>query len=81
MMKLFPAPGIGPDYVRSILGPMPFLRIFPTNGVTLDNFLDFLTAGAFGVGFTADLFRPQDIAAERYDAVRRRAADIFARLN
>lgn len=81
MMKLFPAPGIGPDYVRSILGPMPFLRIFPTNGITMDNFLDYLTAGAFGVGFTADLFRPQDIAAERYDAIRRRAADVFTRLN
>ena len=50
-------------------------------GVTLDNFLDYLAAGAFGVGFTADLFRPQDIAAERYDAVRRRAADVFTRLN
>ncbi len=80
MMKLFPAPGIGPDYIRSILGPMPFLRIFPTNGVTLDNFLDYLSAGAFGVGFTTDLFRPEDMAAERYDAVRSRAADIIARL-
>ena len=31
LQKLFPAPTPGPAFVKSILGPMPFLRIVPTN--------------------------------------------------
>ena len=34
--KLFPAPGYLPSYIRAVLAPMPFLRIVPTNGVTLE---------------------------------------------
>jgi len=30
LQKLFPAPGIGPAYVRACLGPLPFLRLVPT---------------------------------------------------
>ena len=33
LQKLFPAPGTGPAFVRACMGPMPFLRIVPTNGV------------------------------------------------
>lgn len=81
LVKLFPAPGIGPAYVRSVLGPLPFLRIFPTNGITFENFLDYLNAGAFGVGFVADLFGTGDIAAGRFEPIRSRAESIIARLN
>ncbi len=37
LQKLFPAPGLGPAYVRACLGPMPFLRIVPTSGVDEGN--------------------------------------------
>ena len=33
LCKLFPAPEGGPDWVRAVLGPMPSLKIVPTNGV------------------------------------------------
>ena len=45
--KLFPAPGYLPSYVRAVLAPMPFLRIVPTNGVTLENAADVLAAIRF----------------------------------
>lgn len=77
LVKLFPAPGIGPAYVRSILGPLPFLRIFPTNGITFENFQDYLDAGAFGVGFVGDLFASGDVSAGRFEPVRRRAERII----
>ncbi len=51
LQKLFPAPDTGPNSVKSILGPMPFLRIVPTSGVHLNNAASFLRAGAFAVGF------------------------------
>ena len=78
LVKLFPAPADGPGYVRTCLGPMPFLKIFPTSGVTEDNAGQFLEAGAFGVGFVACLFPEADLAAGRFDAVRDRAARMVA---
>ena len=45
-VKLFPAPADLPSYIASILAPLPHLRIYPTNGVTVDNVLDVLRAGA-----------------------------------
>ena len=37
LQKLFPAPGIGPAFVKACLGPMPFLRIVPTSGADEHN--------------------------------------------
>ena len=66
VIKLFPAPASGPDYVRAVLGPLPFLRIVPTSGVTLDNARAWLNAGCFAVGFVASLFDPEDLRAGRF---------------
>ena len=80
IVKLFPGPANGPDYLRAIRGPMPFLRVFPTSGVTEDNAEEWLAAGAFGLGFVATLFDPEDLAARRFDAIRARAARMIARV-
>jgi 2-dehydro-3-deoxyphosphogluconate aldolase / (4S)-4-hydroxy-2-oxoglutarate aldolase len=73
LQKLFPAPAGGPEYVRSVLAPMPFLRILPTNGVTADNAAAWLAAGAVAVGFVTSLFPADDLAAGRWDRVEERA--------
>ncbi len=77
VVKLFPSPGDGvdegPGYLRACLGPMPFLRLFPTSGVTEQNAAAFLEAGAFGVGFVNNLFDAQDLAQGQFDSVRERA--------
>lgn len=78
MQKLFPAPFDGPGFVRACLGPMPFLKIFPTSGVTAQNAKAYLDAGAFGVGFVNTLFDPEDLKAGRFDQVRERAAAMVA---
>ena len=76
VIKLFPGPKDGPGFIRACLGPMPFLKIFPTSGVTLDNVAAHLDAGAFGVGFVGTLFEPADLAAGRFDAIEARAAQM-----
>src|SRR4029450_2204466 len=63
LQKLFPAPGTGPAFVRACLGPMPFLRIVPTNGLDGGNARDWLEAGAFALGFNHALFVPEELAA------------------
>jgi len=77
LQKLFPAPGTGPGYVKSILGPMPFLRIVPTNGVHQNNVEAFLKAGAFAAGFVAPLFDPNDMAAAKWDRIEERGRRIL----
>lgn len=59
--KLFPAPGDVAAFVRSVLAPLPELRIVPTNGVHEGNVEDVLRAGAVGVGFTTPLFDPAEL--------------------
>jgi Entner-Doudoroff aldolase len=76
LVKLFPAPAGGPAYVRSVLAPLPFLRIVPTNGVQLDNAAAYLEAGSFAVGMVASLFDPDDLATGRYDSIAERARTI-----
>lgn len=75
-VKLFPAPADLPGYIASILGPLPHLRIYPTNGVTLENVHAVLRAGAAGVGFVKALFEPPWLAERDFDAIRRRASEI-----
>jgi Entner-Doudoroff aldolase len=78
LQKLFPAPGLGPAYVKACLGPLPFLRIVPTNGVDETNAAAWLAAGAFAIGFVAPLFDAAEIGAQRWDVIEARARRLLA---
>src|SRR5881392_1809026 len=45
-VKLFPASAVGPRYLREVLAPLPFLRVVPSGGVSLENGGDWIRAGA-----------------------------------
>jgi Entner-Doudoroff aldolase len=77
LQELFPAPANGPQWVTQTLAPLPFLRIVPTAGVTLENAPAYLRAGAWAVGFVSSLFDPADIAAGRFDAIEARARQML----
>ena len=79
-VKLFPAPENVAEYIRFILAPLPYLKIFPTSGVNLDNMLDVLQAGAAGIGFVRPLFDPEMIRNKNYGGIRQRAEAIVERL-
>jgi 2-dehydro-3-deoxyphosphogluconate aldolase/(4S)-4-hydroxy-2-oxoglutarate aldolase len=78
LCKLFPVPAGGPAWVRSVLGPMPYLKIVPTNGVDEHNAADWFAAGIFAAGFVAPLFVAEDIDAGRWDAIEARAQRCLA---
>ena len=44
-VKIFPADGLGPAYIKSLLAPMPMLKLVPTGGVTHQNAAEYLAAG------------------------------------
>lgn len=50
LVKLFPASGFGPSYVREVLAPAPSLRLVPTGGVDAANAAAYLAAGAVALG-------------------------------
>jgi 2-dehydro-3-deoxyphosphogluconate aldolase/(4S)-4-hydroxy-2-oxoglutarate aldolase len=79
LVKLFPAPAGGPLWLRSVLAPLPFLKVVPTHGVDLDNVAAWLDAGAWAAGFTKPLFDPDDLAAGRYERIEARARAILDR--
>ena len=56
MVKVFPAGRLGPAYIKSLKGPFPEIRLMPTGGIGLGEFIDFLEAGADAVGIGGDLF-------------------------
>ncbi|MCD6332423.1 MAG: bifunctional 4-hydroxy-2-oxoglutarate aldolase/2-dehydro-3-deoxy-phosphogluconate aldolase, partial [Bacteroidales bacterium] len=59
IIKIFPAQSIGgPEFVKAILGPMPWAQIMPTGGVTPDpdNLKAWFDSGVCGVGMGSKLF-------------------------
>lgn len=50
LVKLFPATGLGTDFLKNVHGPLPAVRIMPTGGVRIEDVADWLLAGASAVG-------------------------------
>lgn len=75
LQKLFPVNAAGPAFVQQTLGPLPFLRIVPTSGVTPENAADYLRAGAFAVGMVNSLFAPADVLEGNTAAIEQRAQE------
>jgi 2-dehydro-3-deoxyphosphogluconate aldolase/(4S)-4-hydroxy-2-oxoglutarate aldolase len=50
IIKIFPGELLGPNIIKSILGPIPYAKLMPTGGVTVDNVEEWIKAGAVAVG-------------------------------
>lgn len=72
-VKPFPMTGLGPAYIKALLAPMSFLRLIPTNGVTLDNMKEFFDAGVKAVGLGTPLVSEEDAANGRFAEIEQRA--------
>ncbi len=81
-VKVFPGESLGgPNYIEMVLGPLNDTPILVTGGLTAENYLGYLDAGAELVGFADSVFDP-DLAAEgRYDEFERRAIEVVRRLD
>jgi 2-dehydro-3-deoxyphosphogluconate aldolase/(4S)-4-hydroxy-2-oxoglutarate aldolase len=73
IVKIFPADTFGPGYIKSVLAPMPFLRLMPTGGVTPENVGAWLAAGAVAVGLGGSLVDASLVAKGDWDAITARA--------
>ena len=48
-IKIFPADGLGPGYIKALKAPLPQLQIIPTGGVDVDTAGEFIKAGCAAV--------------------------------
>jgi 2-dehydro-3-deoxyphosphogluconate aldolase/(4S)-4-hydroxy-2-oxoglutarate aldolase len=82
IVKLFPSSAMnGPEFVRSLRGPMPWSRVMPTgNGVafTESSVRDWIAAGACAVGMGDALTEPRTIAASDFATISARTRQALA---
>ena len=64
IIKIFPAPGV--EYIKNIRGPLDYIPLMPTGGVTLNNISDYFKAGAVAVGIGSDLVNTKQKVNEEY---------------
>ena len=69
LVKVFPAQLGGPKFIKDVLAPMPFLKLVPTGGVSIENARDYLSAGAVAVGIGGNLVSNKLVAAEAFDQI------------
>jgi 2-dehydro-3-deoxyphosphogluconate aldolase/(4S)-4-hydroxy-2-oxoglutarate aldolase len=76
LVKIFPADS--PSFIKSILAPLPHLKIIPTSGVTLHNAPEFLAAGCAALGVGSNLVSSKIIREKNWAELTRLAAEFVA---
>ena len=77
-VKVFPASLGGPGYFKDVLGPLPQLKLVPTGGVTIENAVDFIRAGAVAVALGSNLVDAKTVAAGEWTSITGRARALVA---
>jgi 2-dehydro-3-deoxyphosphogluconate aldolase/(4S)-4-hydroxy-2-oxoglutarate aldolase len=55
IVKIFPGELFGPSFIKAVKGPIPYAKMMPTGGVSLDNVHEWIKAGAVAVGVGSNL--------------------------
>jgi 2-dehydro-3-deoxyphosphogluconate aldolase/(4S)-4-hydroxy-2-oxoglutarate aldolase len=76
MVKIFPAARLGPEYLSDLRGPLPDIPLVPTGGITDQNALAYLDAGATLLCFGSWLADRAAMAEGRFDVLTERARRI-----
>ncbi|MCK9245360.1 MAG: bifunctional 4-hydroxy-2-oxoglutarate aldolase/2-dehydro-3-deoxy-phosphogluconate aldolase [Anaerolineaceae bacterium] len=68
IVKVFPANVLGPSFVKSVLGPMPWTKLMPTGGVRPDkaNITAWIKSGAVCVGLGSQFFKKELIEVGQF---------------
>jgi 2-dehydro-3-deoxyphosphogluconate aldolase/(4S)-4-hydroxy-2-oxoglutarate aldolase len=78
IVKVFPGGSVGgPDFVKNVLGPMPWTRIMPTGGVdaTEESLRAWFGAGVVAVGIGSNLIAKSLLDAKDYGGIEKRVRD------
>ncbi|MCM8901716.1 bifunctional 2-keto-4-hydroxyglutarate aldolase/2-keto-3-deoxy-6-phosphogluconate aldolase [Caldicoprobacter algeriensis] len=78
IIKIFPGELFGPQIIKAILGPIPYAKLMPTGGVSLDNVEEWIKAGAVAVGVGSALTK--GAKSGDYEAITRTAQEFIAKI-
>ena len=81
IVKIFPGSSVGgPDFVKSVLAPMPWTRIMPTGGVecTEESLTKWFRAGVVCVGMGSNLVTKELLAAQDYAGIEKKVRETIA---
>lgn len=69
IVKVFPASLGGPAYIKSVLAPLPQVRLAPTGGVDATNAAEYIRAGAAALGVGGNLVNKAAVASGDWEAI------------
>jgi 2-dehydro-3-deoxyphosphogluconate aldolase/(4S)-4-hydroxy-2-oxoglutarate aldolase len=73
IVKVFPATGLGPGFIRDVLAPLPEVLLMPSGGVDVSTVGAFVEAGAAAISVGGRLVDPGAVARGDFDLITQRA--------
>lgn len=68
-VKIFPADNLGPGYIKSVLAPLPMLKLIPTGGVTHQNAAEYLVAGSTALAVSTAVIPKQALQTRDWKTI------------
>ncbi|MEN3112210.1 bifunctional 4-hydroxy-2-oxoglutarate aldolase/2-dehydro-3-deoxy-phosphogluconate aldolase [Uliginosibacterium paludis] len=81
IVKVFPGASVGgPDFVKGVMGPMPWTRIMPTGGVEPDeaSLRKWFGAGIVACGIGSNLITKELLKAKDYAGIEKKVGETIA---
>jgi 2-dehydro-3-deoxyphosphogluconate aldolase / (4S)-4-hydroxy-2-oxoglutarate aldolase len=81
VVKVFPIKSLGgAEYIKCLQGPLSHIPLIPTGGVTVENAVGMIKAGAIAVGISSNLFPISAIANQQWSQITDRTKLLVDRL-
>lgn len=81
IIKVFPADTVGgPSFIKQLHHPIHFLKLMPSGGVSLDNVLEYLKAGAVAVALGGAIYDRSLIRSDDWGGVKERVRQFVEKL-
>jgi 2-dehydro-3-deoxyphosphogluconate aldolase/(4S)-4-hydroxy-2-oxoglutarate aldolase len=79
MVKVFPGNVVGPEFVKSLKGPMPWTSVIVTGGVEPEegSLTTWFKAGVKAVGIGSQLFPKEVLATKDFNAIAQKATTVM----
>jgi 2-dehydro-3-deoxyphosphogluconate aldolase/(4S)-4-hydroxy-2-oxoglutarate aldolase len=73
IVKVFPADVVGAQFIKDVLGPMPWSKLMPSGGVepTRESITKWIKAGASALNIGSNLIRKDLVKEGRFDEIKR----------
>tara|TARA_Y100001934_G_scaffold280599_1_gene387742 strand:+ start:1100 stop:1669 length:570 start_codon:yes stop_codon:yes gene_type:complete len=84
VVKVFPADSVsGPNFIKSVLAPMPWSWIMPTGGVDMEEegLKKWLSSGVFSVGMGSKLFTKEIIQGKNWALLESQCKKLVETIN